>query len=117
MRTVHVIRIKDHRENGKYECGTDRLVFTDKSLMDAWLAGYRKDHPSVKDEHIESWSKDLKANEHLYKVYINDSNFVTDHHAMITVARSDGGARRKGQAYMRAWDLSGQRIVKVEEVA
>lgn len=116
MKTIHLLKIKWHKESDKWVSGTDRMTFTDKSAMDAWLAGYRKEHPLLEESDIETWSHELADNQHFYRVYIADSDILTDSDAILTPARDKTEARKIGARYIRAWNLSSQSVRKVEQI-
>ena len=116
MRTILLLALKGHISDGVYHPST-RLPFTDKTELDKWLAEYRATHPGLRDEDIETGEILLREGEHLYKVYISDTDFVRETDAAILKARNERGARKGGMQYIRAWGLSGQRVVKTERIA
>lgn len=116
MKTIYLIKIEWHKENDKWVPGTDRLIFSEESKRDAWLADYRKEHPALGEKDYKTWSRELKDNEHFYRVYIAESSFVSDFNAILTPARDEIEARRIGNQYIRAWSITDQRIQRIERV-
>lgn len=103
MKTFYFLSSK----NGSYNMNP-RRCFTNKEQCQKALEDMEsRGVPAEMEE------RTLKDNEHFWAVYISAFSYVTDYDAMYCSATSEAVARRKGEEYIRRWDICDQRIQKI----